>query len=153
MNDTSILARKILDFFSAPLFSLCLEKDVVGHISKLFLVREDRKCLRLCNEMVDLAERLEEGCVVADLCERPSGQEIVLQSDTAVQRESLQFLFCRKNGNSRPSGIVFRFCDEDWEHYIVVGAAPFTLVFFSKLYSEQKASEYDLSEYQLETMR
>ncbi|WGO99609.1 hypothetical protein QFX18_05970 [Saccharophagus degradans] len=149
MSNKSSLASVISGFLNSPISSFYLEKDVVGHITKIFLVKKDGQCLSLYNDMVDLSERLEEGCLMASLCDKPLGQEIAIKPAKKLDRGSLKFLFFTKNGNFNPSGVMFRFCEEENENYIVVGAAPFTLVFLSDLYPETKAPEYDLSSYQL----
>lgn len=155
MENKKILSDKLAAFFSKPISVILLKKDVAGHIDNFFFGSSDQLYLELSNDMVDLSERLEEGTLVVneldELTDKHSSlEEITLDSEKKIDIGSLKFLIQYKNGNKKPSGLAFKFLNDDLINYIVVGAAPFTLVFYSGLYDESKSSEYDLSEYSLE---
>tara|TARA_B100000768_G_C11125723_1_gene309514 strand:+ start:134 stop:619 length:486 start_codon:yes stop_codon:yes gene_type:complete len=155
MDKKNIIAKRIAGFFDAPITSIFLDKDVVGHIEKMTFFRNDYQCLELSNEMVELSERLEEGVLVAEtfrnMPDKSSAQKIVLSPEMQVEKTSLKFLLHEENGNTNPSGLLFKSFRGE-ENYVIVGAAPFTLAFLSGLYPESKSPEYDISEYRQENL-
>src|SRR5690606_21042575 len=111
MKGEKIISQVMVNFFGTPLDSIHIEKDIVGHVSKIIFCREDNRCLCVSNDMVDLSGRLEEGCLQVDLCNKPcygsDSQKITIDSGKKIIQESLKFLFYERNGNFEPSGFLF----------------------------------------------
>jgi len=155
MYESNDLTKTIWRFFDTPITSVFLEQDTVGHIEKLIFCRKDNLFLNLTNEMIELSERLEEGTLVAEitrnLTKNPPSKKIIFSAEMQVKRTSLRFLLHKSNGNLNPAGLFFNSINNK-ENYIVAGAAPFTLVLISDIYSESKLPEYDVSQYEKEDL-
>jgi hypothetical protein len=146
----SPIANLVRQFFGLEVDSIYIAKDVIGRLTSICFERSDQARLRFFNEMVDISERIEEGCLCAELVEDVNGEKVTLADNRKINLNITALLFSEHHGNPEPSGISFQIQGVDESHFVIVGAAPYTLVFKSNLYLDKFKPEYDLSDYRVE---
>jgi len=139
------------EFFELPIKLIHIKRDSLNHISNIIFEREDEKLLLFKNEMIDLAERIEEGCLELEKVSKDfdlSGyKKILLNNQKSIDTARSTFLYHLEYGNKNPSGLILYFLDQKIGHTIIAGAAPYSLVFLSNLYEDEKQPEYPMPEY------
>jgi len=148
MSET--VEAKIYAFLKKELSCIEIDTDVVNQIDQLSIVATSGNKLSISNSMLDLAERLEQGGIQLKSYIEPYTGKTVKRIELVkrvVDVKSVRFLYYKKDGDMRPSGVCFSFIHDQDKHCVVVGAAPFTLVFLSPLYKELRKPEYSLDEY------
>lgn len=131
--------------------SIEIKRDVIDHIEYMSLKTGESSGITLKNKMVDLGGRLEEGQLTVFPYLKPSNEGSIVHYEDiggSIIEGSLFFFVHPDNGNDGVCGLRFDTKDKKG-NIILVGAAPFSLVFISNLYKEKYLPEYPVNEYVL----
>lgn len=149
MNSFRQQYKELGMFVSQGFIKVLLKRDTLNRILCITLVQKNNSVVEIRNKMVDLAERIEVGRLEFTNNGCPKSEEVeILVAEECFENSRIYLLVTKWNGNELVSGLKIVTRDDE-EHYIVAGAAPYTLVFISNQYEEIHKPEYDLTEYEV----